>query len=189
VSIVQSKLQYLDELRALVGADGNEQLSRPRERDFGAYVSRCLPQHRFEFTTTFATKLLDKSGVREWCDLPRMVAQLSRASRDAMLDAMLKGDGTFYHGHSWVFGQKAKPGVMEAFEILATLKGYALGKPRVSSIGDVPVRRVRSNRLVNTNYLRVEVEGQWPAWCPATRLGTWIMNMDGCISITGGAKR
>lgn len=186
--ISQSKPQYLDELRVLVGPDGSEQVSAARRRDFGTYVSQCLPQHKFELTAKFARELLEKAGMEDWSDLPRLVPYLTQPARAAMLDAMLKGDGALRRGHSWNFGQKAKPGIMPAFELLATLEGYALGKPRMSSVGEVPVRQLRCNRLVNTNYLAVTPGEPQPVWCPTTRYGTWIMNLDGCISITGNTR-
>lgn len=186
--ISQSKPQYLDELRALPGPDGSEQVSAGRQRDFGTYVSECLPQHKFELTAKFTNELLVKAGMQDWTDLPRLVTHLTQPARGAMLDAMLKGDGALRPGHSWVFGQKSKPGVMAAFELLATLEGFALGKPRTSSVGEVPVRQLRSNRLVNATYLTVRAGEPQPVWCPTTRYGTWLMNLDGCISITGNTR-
>lgn len=186
--ISQSKPHYLDELRTLVGPDGHEEVYEPRLRDFGNYVSTCLPQHKFELTAGFTRELFVKAGIDGFADLPALVTQLSGAARTAMLDAMLKRDGTIARGCSWTFGQKAKPGVTEAFTILSTLCGYALGKPRVSTIGDVPVRQVRRNRLVCANYLSITAGEPQPVWCPTTKYGTWVMNLDGCISITGNTR-
>ncbi|MGE5596155.1 MAG: hypothetical protein ACM3S1_08990 [Hyphomicrobiales bacterium] len=186
--ISQSKPQYLDELRVLVGPDGSEQVSEPRRRDFGTYVSTCLPQHKFELTAGFTRELLAKAGVDSFAELPSLVTRLNGEARLAMLDAMLKGDGALRRGHSWVFGQKAKPGVSEAFTILATLCGYALGRPRTSSVGEVPVWQVRRNRVVSANYLTVTQGEPQPVWCPTTKYGTWVMNLNGCITITGNTR-
>jgi hypothetical protein len=188
-SIVQAKPQYLSELRELVTATrGMVAVIEPRQHDFGTYVSDCLPSCYFNLNAGFTRQLLQKAGIQSWSDLPRLVTRLTPAARAAMLDAMLKGDGTLHRGNSWVFGQKQKPGVLEAFEILATLEGYALGKPRLSSVGDVPVLQVRRSRLINVNSLTVCPDEPQPVWCPATRYGTWVMRLDGYITITGNTR-
>lgn len=188
-SIAQSKPRYLDELRELVSASGGSVvISPPRQRDFGKHVSDGLPQHKFNLSTQQTRHLMETAGLGNWEDLPKLVVHLSQDARAAMLDAMLKGDGTCVRGCSWTFGQEAKPGVTEAFEILATMEGYALGKPRTSTVGAVPVRQVRRNRLVNTNYLEVTQAEAQPVWCPTTRFGTWVMNLDGFITITGNTR-
>lgn len=188
-SIVQSRPQYLGELQRLVtAAGGSVAVLEPRQRDFGTYVSECLPAQYFSLNAGFTRELLKKAGIRDWNDLPRLVSRLTQEARAAMLDAMLKGDGALRRGHSWVFGQKQKPGVREAFEILATLEGYALGRPRLSSIGDVPLRQVRRNRLVNVNDLSVTPDEPQPVWCPTTPYGTWVMKLDGYITITGNTR-
>lgn len=188
-SIAQSKPQFLDELRELVTATGGTvTTSAPRQRDFGSHVSDCLPQHRFNLSARMTRSLIEKARLGNWEDLPKLVPLLSQSARAAMLDAMLKGDGACRRSNSWVFGQKAKPGVMEAFELLATLEGYALGKPRTSSVGEVPLRQIRKNRLVNYHYLTVEPGEAQPVWCPTTRYGTWVMKLDGVITITGNTR-
>lgn len=187
--IAQSKPQYLDELRDLVTAKGGTvTTSAPRTRDFGTYVSNCLPPHKFNLTAQMTRDLMEKAGIGDWLSLPKLVLQLSEEARTAMLEAMLKGDGACRRGNSWVFGQKAKPGVMEAFELLATLQGYALGKPRKSSRGEVPVRQLRKSRLISFNYVKVEAGEAQPVWCPTTRYGTWVMELDGIITITGNTR-
>ncbi|HEY9723575.1 MAG TPA: hypothetical protein V6D47_16305, partial [Oscillatoriaceae cyanobacterium] len=188
-AIAQSKPRYLEELGELIHRGGGSvTMSPPRRRDFGSYVSDCLPQYKFNLSAQATRDLLEKAGLGRWEDLPRLIPELSQEARAAMLDAMLKGDGTCRRGHSWVFGQKAKPGVTEAFELLATLEGIALGKPGKSSVGEVPVRQLRRNRLVNTNYLRTEASEAQPVWCPTTCFGTWVMNLDGVITITGNTR-
>jgi hypothetical protein len=186
--ISQSKPKYLTELRSLVALDGAERVSAAPRRDFGTYVSDCLPQHSFDLTTDFTRQLLSKAGFDSYLDLPRIVLELSQEARAAMLDAMLKGDGTSRDGKRWVFGTVRKPGVMEAFEILATLEGRALGKPRVATRGDVPVRALRENRRVSAAYLKIEAAEPQPVWCPTTNYGTWVMRHGGFITITGNTR-
>jgi hypothetical protein len=186
-TIAQSKPHDVAELRTLVGADGHEQVSAARTRDFGSYVSDCLPQHRFELTSRFAAELLDKAGFHGFADLPSIVPTLSVEARGAMLDAMLKGDGT-RKGGTWEFGKKARPGVMEAFGILATLEGIALGKLQTSSVGDVPIYHLRKNRVVAADYLTLSPGRDQAVWCPTTTYGTWVMRLGGCITITGNTR-
>jgi hypothetical protein len=78
---------------------------------------------------------------------------------------------------------------MGAFEILATLEGIALGKPTESTVGEVPLRTLRTNRLINANYLKRLPEEPEPVWCPSTALGTWVMrDASGTISITHNTR-
>jgi hypothetical protein len=186
--ISQSKTKHLADLRNLVGSDGTERVAAARQRNFGAYSSDCLPQHSFDLTADFTRQLLLKAGFESYLDLPRIALELSSEARAAMLDAMLKGDGTSRDGQRWVFGTVRKPGVMEAFELLATLEGYALGRPRLSTRGDVPVRALRENRKVSAAYLTIEAAESQPVWCPTTRYGTWVMRRDGFITITGNTR-
>jgi hypothetical protein len=187
-TINQSKQHYVAEIRALVGGDGQEHVARARTRDFGTYVSECLPQHKFDLTAAFTRDLLAKAGWAAWTDLPQIVLSLTQPARAAMLHAMLKGDGARRGAARWVFGQKAKPGVSEAFTLLATLEGCALGRPRVASRGDVPVQSMRVNRLATVAYLRMEPSEPVPVWCPTTALGTWVMRQDGYVTITGNTR-
>lgn len=188
-TIAQSKPAYLGELRELVGTDGTVQVSAARQRTFPAgYTSDCLPQHKFELTAKFTRELFDKAGIGSFSQLPELVTRLSSEARAAMLDAMLKGDGALKPNGRWTFGQKAKPGVSEAFTILATMEGIALGKPRTSSVGDVPVQTLRKTRLIGVDYLSITWGVPQPVWCPTTRYGTWIMNLDGYITITGNTR-
>ena len=185
--ISQSKPQYIDELWRLVGSDGTEQVSPARQRDFGRYVSDCMPQHKFELTSAFVRELFQRAEVQSFLDLPGLTTALSESARTAMLDAMLKGDGSLRRGHSWAFGQKTKPGVTDAFTILATLCGHALGRPRFSSVGEVPVWQLRANRHVSANYLSRTVRESQHVWCPVTQSGTCVINLRGNVAITGGS--
>ncbi len=188
--IFQSKQGYVSEIRELLADRATEAVVAPGERDFSRGPSKTLQQHRFSLRAGYLRRLQFMAGLRSWSDLPRLVLSLSGPARAAMLDAMLKGDGARKRdGASWEFGTKSKKGVMEAWELLATLEGKALGRLRESSVGNVPVRIMRSNRLVHCNYLDVEPGRVQPVWCPTTPLGTWIMRQpDGTISITGNTR-
>ena len=57
------------------------------------------------------------------------------------------------------------------------------------STGDViPVRSIRENRTVTTAYLKRTEVAPEPVWCPTTFWGTWVMRLDGCITITGNTR-
>jgi len=188
-TISQSKPAYLQELHDLVGSDGSVQRYQPRPRTFAAgYTSECLPAYKFDLSAQFTRDLLAKAGFTTWTDLPRIVTRLSVDARAAMLDALLKGDGTSRNGRRWVFGQKAKPGVTAAFTILAALQGVALGAPRQSTIGEVPIWALRENRGITAMYLHVEAGQTQPVWCPTTAFGTWVMDLHGCMTITGNTR-
>ncbi len=77
---------------------------------------------------------------------------------------------------------------METFELLATLEGRALGIPRLLERHNMPCRSLRVNRYVAASYLKVEPGEPQPVWCPTTDYGTWVMNLNGCITITGNTR-
>lgn len=187
--IRQSKPDQVERIRELVGVNASEYVSQPRDRDFGSHVSKCLPCHTFDLRAEFGRNLWQKAGLRDWSDLPQLALQLGPEAREAMLASMLDGDGSRRGNRdSWTFGKKRKPGVMSAFRLLATLNGRSLGKPGMASRGDVPVQTIRANRLISCDYLkrdRVIIDG---VWCPTTDLGTWIMERNGHITITGNTR-
>ncbi len=191
ITIAQSKPDMIEKLRALLADDATLQFNKGAyEREFpGGKTYMCLPSYRFELNAAFARKLLEKAEFSTFAELPRLVTQLSREARHQMLEAMLDGDG--FRGsvsRTRLFAQKAKPGVMETFELLATLEGFALGASRRTARGDLPLRAVRRNRLIAADYLKVEAGVPQPVWCPTTAFGTWVMEMSGCITITGNTR-
>jgi hypothetical protein len=189
LNISQSKPKQVEALRVLLDGLAGEHVSSPRSRDFGAYRSVCLPQSRFYLHSAYARFLWSRLGITSWQDLPAMVTALSQPARAAMLDAMIAGDGAVCRdGHRVVFGKKRKPGVMPAFEILCTLEGLALGRMQTASKADLPLRTVRQHAIIAADYLRVDPIVLDGVWCPTTRLGTWIANIDGTITITGNTR-
>lgn len=190
--INQSKPHYVAELQALLEGDAHEAVTPAGERTFpGGRTYRTLPAHRFTLHAKLTKELLSQfplTGDNMAHALPCLALALPQPARQAMLDAMLKADGTSRDGRRWVFGKKRKPGVMEAFELLALLEGRALGRPRWSTGDVVPLRSVREDRHVSANYLRRTGGGEEPVWCPTTPLGTWVMRLNGCITITGNTR-
>lgn len=188
LTITQSKPGRVAEIRALLARAGlspRESVGDATVRTFpGGATYDCLPQHVFALRAEESRAVLAAAGIEGPADLPRLVTRLSQPARRAMLDAMLAADGTA-KGH---FGKKRKPGVMEAWQILSTLEGLALGKMGVSSVGDVPVQKALSYDYVAGSNLSLTPDGEEAVWCPTTRHGTWVMRQGGRISITGNTK-
>lgn len=188
LSIYQSKSDRVAEIRELLARAGlhpHESVGQPTVRTFpGGGTSVCLAQHKFSLRVEESKALLRAAGIEGPGDLPRLVTRLSQAARRAMLDAMMAADGTA----SGVFGKKRKPGVMDAWQILCTLEGIALGKMGTSSVGDVPVQQMLSYNYVAGNNLTLTDAGHEAVWCPTTKHGTWVTRQSGRISITGNTK-
>lgn len=185
--IQQSKPNHVDEIRELLGDDAYESVEQPREGGHGIVATKVA--HRFSLKSGYLRHLLETANLHDWPDLIPLVTRLSEPARANMLDAMLKGDGHLKRGKYRVFGKGRKTGVMQAFEILATLEGVALGVPSRASKGDVPLRTLRENRLVNTNYLKQLPEAPEKVWCPTTPLDTWVMrDSSGTITISGNTR-
>jgi hypothetical protein len=114
-----------------------------------------------------------------------MVSQYSHEARAAMLEAMMFGDGD---QRRRTFGKKRKPGVMEAWRILATLEGIAIGDVHLSTAGNVPLQRLKKRRTVCASELTLEDAGTADVWCPTTAYGTWVMKQNERVMITGNTK-
>lgn len=187
VVISQSKEPYRTNIRNLLSNDANEYITPPGERIFPGHSlpSPTLERSTFYLNAKFAKTLLKKAEIETWQDLPRLVTRLSSKARGAMLQAMLDGDG--HHSHTQiVFGKKCKPGVMEAFEILAAMQGIALGSLRVKD-GILPLRTLRIKPHTWTKCLKVSPVEPRPVWCPSTKFGTWVTRWDNTITITGNS--
>lgn len=186
--IYQSKVDRVPEIRELLARAGlayQEGVGEATVRTFpGGATHDCLPQHSFRLTTAASKSLFDDAGIEGPADMPRLVGRLSADARREMLKAMMAADGTA----NGTFGKKRKPGVMEAWQILCTLEGVALGKMGTSSVGEVPVQRMLSYDYVAGNNLTLTPDGEEPVWCPTTKHGTWVMRQGGRITITGNTK-
>lgn len=181
-AIMQSKQVTVGVIRALVGGVATEVVGQPTVRTFpSGRTYACLPQHTFVLPAKITRALFAQAGIDDLSELPSLVTRLSSEARQAMLEAMMQGDGTA----RGVFGQKAKAGVMDAFQILATLEGIALGKMARSSVGDVPLQRLKKRRYLCASQLSLESIQPQAAWCPTTAFGTWIIRQDGRVMITG----
>lgn len=180
--ICQSKQENVQIIRELVGVSAKETIHDVPSRTFPTgNTYDCLPQHRFLFSADETRRILDAAGIASSEDLPAMVPHYSQEARQAMLISMMLADGD-QRGY---FGKKRKPGVMEAWQILATLEGFALGAMTMSSTGEVPLQRMKKRRMLCASELQMEDAGMMPVWCPTTQYGTWIMRQNGRVMITG----
>lgn len=179
--ISQAKPAHIDELRALVGEFAREDVIAPRTRTFPTgrtYDTRT--GYRWNLRGGFVRQLFEKAKIREAEDLSELVLRLSQESRAAMLRAMLQAEGD----EVGRFGQK--PGhVFEAFQLLATLEGYALGKLARDSGDVINVQKLRTRRYVCASQFSTEEAERQPVWCPTTTFGTWVMRQRGQVTITG----
>jgi hypothetical protein len=191
IHIDQSKPAYVSELRELVGVIASERITTPPPRTYPqGHTSVLRPSHRFELRSTEARSLFARAGLDEGGDVLTLLPQLSVAAREAMLDAMLKGDGN-RHGNTWVFNQTGSH-VMEIFQVLATLTGRALGRMQTAhaGIGNGPCLRqtLRVHRYIDLDALERHESTAQGAWCPTTAYGTWIMRLGGQVMITGNTR-
>jgi len=191
LQIDQSKPEYVAAIRELVGAEGREYASQSPPRTFPqGHTSELRPSHRFILQQRAGNALFERAGISSLADLPRIVTHLTVEARRAMLLAMLQAEG-HRNGGRWYFSQ-TKPEVMAVFELLATLEGYALGRKHVAhaGVGNGACYRymIRRHRYVYLPSLRSEFVSSAPAWCPTTHYGTWVMRLDGQITITGNTR-
>lgn len=117
-------------------------------------------------------------------ELPKLVTRLTPSSRKAMLGAMFEAEGWQERG-KWAFSQKPGP-VLDAFQILATLEGYRLGKPSLNSNGVYQVKVIRQTPVTVAD-LKIKMGQRQSTWCPRTKYGSWVCRYNGLISITGNS--
>lgn len=183
-AITQSKPDQVARIRELVGAGVNERVGLPTTRTFpNGRTYECRPQHTFALGAKRARPLLQRAQVSSPEDLPGLIPKLTHPARAAMLEAMMDADGDT-RGY---FGKQRKPGVFEAWRILCTLEGHAVGPVRNEAI--FPVRRMEERRYISCSGLTVTDAGFADVWCPTTMFGTWVARMpSGQITITGNTK-
>lgn len=184
-SIMQSKPQTVAALRDLVGGIATETMGQPTTRTFPTGKTYdCLPQHTFILPAAITRALFQKAGISDDADLPALACRLTGPARRAMFAAMMQAGGD----KRGTFGKKRRPGVMEAWQILATLEGKALGGYVPAKGNRVPTQRLRKGDRAYVESLTTTPVGLLPVWCPTTDYGTWVMRQDGNITITGNTK-
>lgn len=188
IHIDQSKVKYIVKIRQAVYSLAKESVTAGYERTFPTgRTYQCKKSHRFAFGRHASRELLERYAIISKDDpaILGLVCRLSSSARKAMLEAMLQADGSMKRETAWQFGKK-KPIVMEAFQILATLEGKALGK--LTHYDDFPRQMMRSHKVAQVSSLSIEKYSKEPVWCPTTKYGTWVMQIDGNVMITGNTR-
>jgi len=181
-TITQSKPMTVTALCQLVGALATETVGHPTTRTFPTGKTyACLPAHKFMLPAPITRALFEKAGITDDADLPALACRLTAPARRAMFEAMMQADGDA-RGN---FGKKRRPGTMDAWQILATLEGHALGAYIPATGNRVPLQRLRKGDRAWVESLDMAPLNPQPVWCPTTDYGTWVMRQDGNISITG----
>lgn len=186
--IDQSKEPYVSEIRELVGAISRESVTVPDPANTtpSGYSWGTKPVTRFSLTAGATRALLEKAGISGREDAPALVCRLSPASRRAMLDAMLKADGSRLRGGDlWRWGKK-NPESVETFLILCALEGIPLGRQHARD--DLTFYTMRRHRSILVKALNREDGGREAVWCPTTVHGTWVMRQNGQVTITGNTR-
>ena len=181
VYVCQAKPKHIPELRALLGEVSREVVIPETIRTFPTGKTYATRQgYRWILQAGFVNRLFEKAQIRGADDLPQLVLRLSQEARCAMLRAFIQAEGD----EVGRFGQRSGA-VFEAFQLLATLEGQALGKLASDSAKTISVQKLKSRRHVCVSQLNREEVGNMPVWCPTTKYGTWVMRQKGAVTITG----
>ena len=179
-SILQTKPQYVAEIREQFG-----DLIRHEGRNGDGYC--------FDLRVKEARAILWRAGLehQDYRDLPDLVLRLTHTARAAMLDAMLKAEGSFDQSEgrrgNWRFSQSVKnPNIQEAFRLLCVLEGKRLGisKPRSNGVW---TPRILEREQPSTYDMTFEELESGPVWCPTTDYSTWVMRQGDQVAITGNS--
>jgi len=181
-SVLQAKPQYVDELRSrlagIVRREGIDQRG-----------THCFDLHVEAVRAIFWRAEVDYKSLSGLSKLPLV---LSGPAREAMLDALLKAEGTFVQNEgrqgNWRFSQSVKenPLVCEVFQNLCVMEGLRLGISKPKSSG-VWVPRILLRETPYTYDMTFTSIGNRPVWCPETIHGTWVMRQGEQIAITGNS--
>lgn len=161
IGICQSKANNFDKIRAIVASVAGEVKelvtpARPRTFPTGK-TYETLEQHWWYLPSQVSRALLEKAGYRNNSDLPRIVTGLSSESRQNMLEAFMCADGDQRGNFA-----KSKPEVIEAFQILCTLEGIAIGKEMKRP--NVSVVRMKKTKHLAASFLQLEPAGKSDVW-------------------------
>jgi 3-hydroxymyristoyl/3-hydroxydecanoyl-(acyl carrier protein) dehydratase len=191
VNIRQSKPEHLPRIRSLVGPEASEYIRPATIRTFPAgHTSFTLESRHFALRAAAGKRLFARAGIRGRPDLPALVIQLSHPARAAMLEAMLQADAhrrvspRGRSGRTFTFGQQNQD-VLEAFQILCALEGFALGRPQAGPEPGFVRQTLRANRVTDLGHIKVSAGPQIDVWCPTTAYGTWVMRWHNLVTITG----
>ena len=182
--IGQSKEENIPGIRELVGAMASEYRDKPRTRTFPpGQTYDTKPCVKWTMRARALRPLLTKANVHDKFDLPALVLRLTHDARATMLRAMMAAEADA----KGRFGQKEGP-VFEAYQLLATLEGHALGKLSRDTNDVVNLQTLKKRRNVCVSQITVTPAPDAPVWCPTTAFGTWVMRQSGMITITGNTS-
>lgn len=164
-AIAQEKPEGREALRSLIGRFGGRMTPRgcnvPAAALRGLYVKLGVPY-----------------GERLKPHLHATVLRMGAAQLDAFCEAGMLAEGDHNRARFW-----QKPGdVLEAFQLAFFLTGHRVsGGVRDGDLAWATISRPH----VTSEKLRITDIGNEPAWCPQTGLGTWVMELDGHVMLTG----
>jgi hypothetical protein len=167
--VSQSPRKHLREVMALLGRE-----TSGGKNANGVHMVYVRPTDRDAIASVYSGK---KS-------LPQIAARLSREAAAAMLDALVKAEGSATAAGGTVVSQSAKNWpVREAVQILALLTGSN------TSIGVNDGKRAKDMFLKSSATLHIReitsVSHEGYVWCPTTPSGTWFVEHDGACLPTG----
>ena len=144
------------------------------------------PVVRFNLSAAATRGLLARAGITERAQVPTLAASLGGPARRAMLDAMIRADGWVRPHGRFMWGKKRQDAI-DTFHVLCALEGIPLGRQGRAADG-FPRWAQRKDRTIHSRWLKVEPAPLQPTWCPTTPLGTWVMRLDGQVTITGNTR-
>lgn len=111
ITIYQSKVNYIEELRSLFHILKLPYKEKVRHRDIkyicGKAVKSTLPQHEFSISVQDSRFILSKLSLKDKYHIPEWLYDLSDADFEIFLKELIKGDGTFrINGHRVLWGKK-----------------------------------------------------------------------------------
>ena len=174
VVIYQKKEVHLDGIRELLGSDARKEYVHPETGTI-----------RFSTSAGLARRLFVLCPTKD--DLPELVSRLTKQSAEAMWKAMFDAEGSSHERAGDQFTQNAGP-VMVAFQMLTIMlnrTAHTNGRPETGNIKRCYVSKSRqwmkvAGSLGTENYKGV-------VWCPTTANGTWFMENNGRVIITGNS--
>jgi len=132
------------------------------------------------------SKFCERIGFTAKEDLSRIVTRLSPEAQNQMARAMLEAEGTKNSTKRILLFQQKRGPVMDAFQILMTLRGYRLGVERKheSQFGESNRLPILRNRNLIVPSITA-VDGLHRVWCPSVKEGAVLARQRGQIIITG----
>lgn len=149
---------------------------------------KWMDQHWWYLSVEETQKLFALAGYESRDDLPRIAAQLSPESRQAMLNAMMRADGDKRNTFA-----KTDKRIIECVQVLMALEGKmtSMVRQRWMKKSTKPIHEVRqfSYNHINKQNLELVEKRTSTVWCPTTKFGTWICRTDkGQVFVTGNTK-